>query len=134
MDSHSDRVGRAAAEVGLRLWGDAVLLGFIGAHHDDIEDGRATFEDFRQYGIKVGGLLEVLTRREGERYLDYIARACQYPGSIVVKACDINDNMTRGGGPPGGLRKRYVKAWEMLEDAWAGFGLGDFPVEKAWRE
>lgn len=131
---HRRRVGQAAAEVALRLQWDSVLLGFVGLHHDDIEDERATLADFERYGRPACRLLDCLTRRSGEVYAVYIDRVCELPAAIVVKACDINDNMLRGVGPPGDLRKRYVRAWARLERGWAAFEMGAFPVAKAWRD
>ncbi|QKC99151.1 GTP pyrophosphokinase [Mesorhizobium sp. NZP2298] len=67
----------------------------VGVLHDVAED-----DAFGWYNIHDGGFsIEVIeavdsvTRREGEDYFDYVARAKANPIGKMVKIADLNDNM-----------------------------------------
>lgn len=74
-----------------------------GLFHDAVEDGwLPRWIMWRS--------LDAITRRDGEVYADYIERVALDPVARRVKICDLNDNLTRGGGPHASLRQRYRRA------------------------
>lgn len=89
--------------------------------HDTIEDTEMTVEILQKEGVSqeiIDGVLSV-TKREGERYEDFVRRAAENPLGREVKIADLEDNMdirrlkeitdedvTR-------LRK-YLRAWQYL--------------------
>ncbi len=63
--------------------------------HDSIEDTDVTAEDLLAAGFPqyiVDGILSV-TKRDGESYEDFVARAKQNPLGRVVKLHDLEDNL-----------------------------------------
>lgn len=70
------------------------ILKSIALLHDVIEDTDVTREDLLEQGIPevVVDMVEVLTDREGEKYLDYILRVKKYIDTTSVKIADINHN------------------------------------------
>lgn len=120
-----DKAGRPYILHPLRL-----MAGFTDDHdkvvallHDVIEDSHFTAEDLLRRGIP--GLdvevIETLSRREGESYIDFIKRICLNPKAIPIKKADIEDNLNV-------LRlqvlskedlnrvAKYHKAWNLLND------------------
>ena len=89
--------------------------------HDIIEDTTCRASDLIEYGIpqRLIVAIESMTRRDGERYFDFIKRLMQDPIAVKVKIADIRHNLdaTRFPDPslyPASLKKRYEKALEML--------------------
>ena len=63
--------------------------------HDTLEDTFLTTDDFRKEGFDneiIDAVISV-TRRNGESYADFIARAAQNPIGKAVKIADLEDNM-----------------------------------------
>lgn len=62
--------------------------------HDVIEDTYVTLEELKEYGYSESILeaLDAITKRKGEKYLDYIARIKANPIAKAVKIADIKDN------------------------------------------
>lgn len=65
------------------------------ALHDVVEDTDWTLEQLRGEGFSetVVGIVDALTRREGEDYFDFARRAAATPLSREVKRADLLDNM-----------------------------------------
>ncbi|MBE2238771.1 MAG: HD domain-containing protein [Caldilineaceae bacterium] len=65
------------------------------ALHDVVEDSDWTLDDLRREGFSetVVGIVDALTRREGEDYFDFARRAAATPLSREVKRADLLDNM-----------------------------------------
>lgn len=92
-----DKMGRAYFQhpmrVAMRCQSDDEKI--VALLHDTIEDTDVTpeyliAEGFPQY--IVDGILSV-TKREGECYEDFVARAAQNPLGLVVKFHDLEDNL-----------------------------------------
>ncbi|HEY0398364.1 MAG TPA: HD domain-containing protein [Acidimicrobiia bacterium] len=86
--------------------------------HDVLEHTDATAEVLRAEGVpaEVVRLVEVLTRRPGEDYLDFIGRVCADPAAVRVKIADALHNLdpARDFGPPAAKRARYHEALVRL--------------------
>ena len=63
--------------------------------HDAVEDTPLTLDDLRSAGVSetVVAAVDALTRREGESYNAYLARAGADPIAISVKRADLQDNL-----------------------------------------
>ena len=89
--------------------------------HDVLEHTDATAEGLRAAGVpgEVVRLVEVLTRRPGEDYLDFIGRVCADPAAVRVKIADALHNLdpARDFGPPPDKRARYHQALVRLFQA-----------------
>jgi (p)ppGpp synthase/HD superfamily hydrolase len=89
--------------------------------HDVVEDSDWSFEDLLREGFprEVVEAVRALTKREGEDYTAFTARAGSDPLARPVKVADLEDNMDlrRAGGLPADDLPRfekYVKAWISL--------------------
>lgn len=86
--------------------------------HDAYEDGNLFPDELLvnyQVPIEVDELVKVLTRREGEKYLEYIDRVSESKDATVVKLADLRDNMRSC---PGDLYNRYRSAAGYLRSKW----------------
>jgi len=63
--------------------------------HDVVEDTPWTLEGLREAGFSeaVVSAVDALTRRTGETYEDFVARAATHPIGRTVKRADLEDNM-----------------------------------------
>ena len=63
--------------------------------HDVVEDSPITLADLRRAGCpdKVLKAVDCLTRREGERYEEYVRRAAGDRLARIIKIADLEDNM-----------------------------------------
>lgn len=92
--------------------------------HDMIEDGYAGFEELQQrFDLDNDQMaaLDAITRRQGERYFDYIDRVKQNEMAKTVKLADLQDNIRRCAEDlPNrwGLIRRYGKAYGILIGEW----------------
>lgn len=92
--------------------------------HDMIEDGYASFEELQQrFNLDDDQMaaLDAITRRQGERYFDYIDRVKQNEMAKTVKLADLKDNIRRCAEDlPNrwGLIRRYAKAYGILIGEW----------------
>lgn len=87
----------------------------VGLLHDIIEDTDATLEELPE-DIRTD--IATLTRRSNETYFEYIDRI-KNNGSkraITVKLCDINDHLNQKDTLKDSLKKRYLKAQEILNE------------------
>ncbi len=81
--------------------------------HDVVEDTGTTIEDLRQAGIceDVLEVLELLTHRKGEAYMDYIHRLLPNPTAQKIKLADLKHNSDGSRLAPGDEDKiRYYRA------------------------
>lgn len=63
--------------------------------HDTVEDTDTTLEDIRgAFGEHVAFCVDLLSHRENEPYMDYIARVKRHPDAVQVKLADIADNLS----------------------------------------
>ena len=98
-DAHAGQVDKAGApyilhplRVMLRVpTGDAQIVAVL---HDVVEDSDVTPEQLRAAGFSetVLAALESVTKRPGESYDDFVARAGQNPLGKVVKLADLAEN------------------------------------------
>jgi len=77
----------------LRLQTDEERL--VAVLHDVVEDSDVTLDDLRRqgYGERIVAAVDHLTRREGESYDDFVARAAADPLARAVKVADLEDNL-----------------------------------------
>lgn len=89
-----------------------------------VEDGYATFEELQQrfdLDAEQMAALDAITRRQGEKYFDYIERVKQNEMAKTVKLADLQDNINRCAKDlPNrwGLIRRYAKAYGILIGEW----------------
>lgn len=83
--------------------------------HDVVEDTRFTLDDLRRNGFndEILEAVDAITRRDGEKYFDYIRRLSSNPIAKRVKIADLQENLSQG---DLSLSTRYYKALKMLED------------------
>lgn len=99
--------------------------------HDIVEDGYTTFEELQQrfdLDAEQMAALEAITRRNGERYFDYIQRVKQNKIAKIVKLADLQHNIERCARDlPNrwGLIRRYAKAYGILIDEWEEVHVND---------
>lgn len=87
--AHVEPVALAAQ----RLYGDeAACVAYL---HDVLEDTEVTTAQLRGEGIPepIVYAVEALTRRDNERYADYVMRAAMNPLARGVKLCDLESNL-----------------------------------------
>ena len=93
---------------------EALLVGLL---HDSIEDGYATEEELSIFPADVVEAVHTLTRQDGEKYWDYIARVKGAPTlARKVKLSDAEVNLARCRGSFGyaSKEKRYLRVIEEL--------------------
>ncbi len=87
--------------------------------HDVVEDTKITLDMLRQKGFSDEdvSVVDALTKRQDEKYADYIKRVSLNTSASIIKIQDLYDNMLpernqfKGAGS---LMKRYKKAlWEL---------------------
>jgi (p)ppGpp synthase/HD superfamily hydrolase len=91
--------------------------------HDIVEDTPFTLEDLRGrgYSEETLGVVDALTRREDETYVQFIERIKPNPSARKVKLADLADNMKLERLPAlddkaVGRLSRYYEAWLVLKD------------------
>ena len=87
--------------------------------HDVIEDSDTPLEDLsNRFPREVVDAVVVLTRLDGERYSDYIARVAQAGGiALAVKRADVDDHLAHREHIPESLIQRYERAREAMGNA-----------------
>ena len=79
---------RVSQEVSSDLQKTCALL------HDVIEDTETSVEEISKiFGFEVATIVEILTHRKGESYLDYIKRIVLNDDAVAIKIADICDNL-----------------------------------------
>ena len=88
------------------------------------EDTGCAIEDLANWGVDpvVCEVVEVLTRRGGETYMDYVRRICDAPGvagetARLVKCADLTVSVDRAGSDA--LRQRYEQSLPLVQRALA---------------
>jgi hypothetical protein len=107
-------LGRSATPISLNA---AVL-------HDVPEDTGCAIEDLASWGVDpvVCEVVDVLTRRSGETYMDYVRRICDAPGvagetARLVKCADLTVSVDRADSDA--LRERYEQSLPLVQRALA---------------
>jgi len=82
--------------------------------HDTVEDCNITDDDLRQAGLTDVqiDMIDCLTKRQGESYLDYLCRVVKYDTTIDVKVADLKHNSFDL--RPGNMRDKYSLALFLL--------------------
>lgn len=77
----------------LRLEGEAERI--VAVLHDVLEDTSVTPDDLRREGFRdeILDALAHVTKRDGENYQDFVARAAKNPIARRVKLADLEDNL-----------------------------------------
>lgn len=84
--------------------------------HDTVEDTKVTLREIElEFGKRVAEIVDRLSRREGEVYVDFIDRVAEDIDAVYIKLADIRDNLYRRGRVVTGMEKRYLKAISRLE-------------------
>ena len=108
--------------VASKLKGKAKIAAIL---HDTIEDTYVTKQFLLDKGIpeEIADAVEILSKREGEGYYDFIMRICYADFNLIlpiknqiallVKMEDIKDNLKSLDG--GSLRDKYLLALHILE-------------------
>jgi (p)ppGpp synthase/HD superfamily hydrolase len=103
----------------MRMESEAAMI--AAALHDVVEDSDWTIEQLRGEGFseEVLEALDCLTRRDGETYDEFVARAQANPIARQVKIADLEDNMNvkrLGKMTPKDLARieKYHRAWRAL--------------------
>ena len=91
--------------------------------HDVVEDTNVTLEDLKNYGFskEVIDAIEVLTHKDGTKYLDYVRKVAQNPIARKVKIEDVkhNTDLTRTINPNDKIFKKmpvYMEALKVLKE------------------
>lgn len=91
--------------------------------HDVVEDTDATVENIEeQFGRSVAKDVAVLTKEDGQEYMEYIDQICSYPVPRRVKRADLHDNMDLSRlreitQKDLERRNRYERAFDQIEAA-----------------
>lgn len=104
---------------------DRESLTIVALLHDVLEDSELTTKELAQCACSYSFALtkdelrwiEAVTRRQGERYNDFITRTMEEDESRIVKFEDVADNLNRevlGATMPASLVERYEKAYNRL--------------------
>ena len=70
----------------------------IAVLHDVVEDTDATINDIKgRFGNHVAEMVDLLSKRKGQSYDDYLERVMDNPKTMIVKAMDLrhNSDLTR---------------------------------------
>lgn len=114
----TDAVMHACSVAGKFDEDDRICL--VALLHDVVEDKYATFEELKErFNLDKEQMqaLDAITRREGEKYFDYIARVQKNDMATKIKLVDLQLNILRcAESLPDrwSLFKRYYKAYEIL--------------------
>jgi (p)ppGpp synthase/HD superfamily hydrolase len=104
--------------LGVREQGYRIEVQAAAVLHDVVEDTGVRLMDIAGLDPDVARLVDAVTRRQEEPYLDFVRRAGGDPEAKAVKLADIPDNMARlyrlRPEEAESLRKRYEKALEIL--------------------
>jgi (p)ppGpp synthase/HD superfamily hydrolase len=127
VDAHRGQVDKAGQpyilhplRMMLRLDNEAERI--VAVLHDVLEDAKVTAADLRREGFsdEILDALAHVTKRKGENYQEFVARAAKNPIARRVKLADLEDNMDvrRLKRVTERDRKRlskYLRAWRSLK-------------------
>lgn len=112
---------------GVRTYDEMV----VAALHDLIEDTDVTLGDLEVLGFRkeIVEAVDAVSKRDGEEYMDYVARAAANPIGIQVKLSDLRDNLDKTRKLPDDERskkkiKKYKKAMAYIEEILEKEGKG----------
>jgi (p)ppGpp synthase/HD superfamily hydrolase len=95
----------------------------VAALHDLIEDTDITLDELKELGFReeIVEAVDAVSKRDGEEYMDYVARAAANPIGIEVKLSDLRDNLDKTRKLPDDERakkkiKKYKKAMAYIEE------------------
>ena len=121
---HTDKAGRpytehlerVAESVGRHA---AAAVAYL---HDVVEDTPCTLDHLVRLGFDESLIVrpvDILTRRDGETYFDYIRRIVKSGDTtaLAVKRADLLDHLRDTAAIPDGLAARYRKALAMIDGA-----------------
>lgn len=99
--------------------------------HDVVEDCGVSIDTLRiVFGDRVADAVALLSRSDSESYADFIDRIARSGNmdAVLVKLCDLKDNLDPNRKLPDSekarsLRKRYLKAVDVLEGVYLGNGV-----------
>jgi GTP diphosphokinase / guanosine-3',5'-bis(diphosphate) 3'-diphosphatase len=91
----------------------------VAALHDVVEDTWVTLDMLRELGFpdEIVEAVDAISKRDGERFFDYIRRCKLNPLATLVKLADLDDNSDpkrRYGRDYESLLRRYEKARAIL--------------------
>ena len=97
---------------------DGVIVALL---HDVIEDGNISLEYLKSEGFSddVIKAIDILTRKKGQIYSEYILEISKFPLAKSVKIKDLVHNLDESRIPSEGffsLRGRYEKALKFLQE------------------
>ncbi len=121
---HADKAGRPYTEHLERVAesvGRHAEEAAVAYLHDIVEDTPCTLDHLVRLGFDEARIVrpvEILTRRDGETYFDYIRRiaASGDRTARAVKRADLLDHLRDTAAIPDGLVKRYRKALAMIDE------------------
>jgi len=91
------------------------LFAIVAILHDVVEDQDVSIETIRDiFGHDIANAVDAISRRDGEKYCDFILRCKANRLSKEVKLADIEDNLRSAEGQMESLVKRYKKAQVIL--------------------
>ena len=95
----------------------------VAALHDLIEDTDITLDDLKELGFReeIIEAVDAVSKRDGEEYMDYVARAAANPIGLEVKLSDLKDNLDKTRKLPDDERskkkiRKYKKAMAYIEE------------------
>ena len=91
---------------------DAKIVALL---HDVVEDTDLTLDDLSQFGEEIVGAIEAITKRDGEKYVEYLNRVAENRLATKVKLADIEHNLSDNPGKMSkSMRDKYELAIEYL--------------------
>lgn len=111
---HPQRVVARLAKLGAhKVWSEGLFNQTLSAAwlHDVLEDTEFTADDLRNADMPAGviSLVETLTHRAGEDYMEYLHRIKQDGTAVQIKLADILDNLADDPG-----KKQMIKYGHAL--------------------
>ena len=84
--------------------------------HDIVEDTDLTFQDLLDKGIweATVDILRYVTKKEGEKYTEFIIRSIDDINAMRVKVADLTDNA--GSCPEGSMKEKYGLSLWILQN------------------
>lgn len=75
---------------------EGTVAKIVAVAHDLFEDTKVRPEDLKASGFSPGiiDMIDCLTKRDDEEYIDYLARLTRYDTCVYVKIADIKHNMS----------------------------------------
>ena len=104
-----DRTREHSIRVSKNFTGASEIVALL---HDCVEDEVCTLHDIHQlFGQEIAEAVDAISRRDGEVYWNYIARAKENSIAREVKLADLSDNLRDCSSS---LRNRYLTAQAIL--------------------